>query len=333
MTPIENAAVLVTGGTGFIGSHLLERLVSMRARVRCLVRKSSPLLYLPRSGVELAYGDLAAGSGLREAVEGVDIVIHLAGVTKARSEKDYYAGNVQATANLLRACGEAPVPPSRFVHVSSLAAAGPSPGDAPLTEDAAPRPVSQYGQAKLEGERAVRASTLSGRAVIIRPPVVYGPRDTDVYEVLRWASKGFLFQIGSGNSYFSSIYVADLVEGLLAAATHPAAPGRTYFLAGAASVSWRDFATLAAGFTGGKLKVVNVPRSAASLIAWIAEMWGKTSGKPGILSRDKVAEASHRFWICSPDRARREIAFETRTPLREGIAQTLAWYKEARWLT
>jgi nucleoside-diphosphate-sugar epimerase len=114
--------ILVTGGAGFIGSHLVERLVAQGRAVRCLVRRSSSLHNLPRAGIDLAYGDLASGDGLPEAVRGVDTVIHLAGTTKATTVSGYYTGNAQATANLLRAAGAV----GRFVHVSSMAAAGPS---------------------------------------------------------------------------------------------------------------------------------------------------------------------------------------------------------------
>lgn len=331
MGPIENAVVLVTGGTGFIGSHLLERLVALRAHVRCLARKSSSRRYLPGSGVELVYGDLLTGAGLREAATGARIVFHLAGVTKARSIDDYYQGNVQATTNLLRACEEARV--GRFVHVSSLAAAGPSPEGAPLTEDAVPHPVSHYGESKLEAEQTVRASCLSGEAVIVRPPVVFGPRDTDVYQVLRWAAKGALLQIGAADSHFSSVYVKDLVEGLIAAAVHSDTGGRTYFISNAELVSWRGFAAIAAELARRRLRVVKVPLAAAYLIAWFAELWGRAAGKPGIVSRDKIAEASHRYWTCTPERARREIGFSAATPLREAVTLTLAWYKEAGWLS
>lgn len=333
MGPLENAVVLVTGATGFIGSHLVDRLVSMRARVRCLVRKSSSVRDLSGSGVELAYGDLVTGSGLREAAADARIVLHLAGATKARAIKDYYQGNVQATTNLLRACEETLHAPFRLVYVSSLAAMGPSPDGIPLTEDAAPRPVSHYGKSKLEAEQAVRTSPLSGQAVIVRPPVVFGPRDTDVYQVLRWARKGILIEIGGADSYFSSIYVKDLVEGLLAASLHPGAAGRTYFLSSADPVSWRGFAALASGLARRQVRVVRVPRRAATVIAWFAEMWGKAAAKPGIISRDKITEASHRFWTCTPERARRELSFRAATPLQEAVALTLAWYQEAGWLT
>ena len=161
--------ILVTGGTGFIGTHLLEALSAAGEPVRALVRRARAPRVLP-AGVEAVYGDLAAPSGIDEALAGVDTVIHLAGVTKALRTSDYYSGNVTATENLARAIGTRPI---RLVHASSLAAMGPSTAGHPLSEEATPHPVSHYGKSKLEAERAVRRLVPS--AVIVRPPVVYGP--------------------------------------------------------------------------------------------------------------------------------------------------------------
>ena len=199
--------ILVTGGTGFIGSHLVETLRARGEPVRCLVRRNR-LLHGE------FHGDLISGVGLDQALQGADTVIHLAGVTKALTSREYYAGNVRATENVARVTAGRGI---RLVHVSSLAAIGPSPNGAPVSEDAEPHPLTHYGESKLEGERIVRA--LVPDAVILRPPVVYGPRDTDVFEILRSVSRGFLLKIGAEESYFSLIYVKDLAEGLLAAAS------------------------------------------------------------------------------------------------------------------
>jgi len=246
--------VLVTGATGFIGSHLVERLALEGARLRCLVRRTSRLEGLP-PGVELAYADLAAGEGLEEAVRGARLVFHLAGVTKALSAESYYRGNALATAKLAAAlaCSEA-----RLVHVSSLAAVGPSPDGSPLNEDAEPRPVSHYGRSKLEAERAVRDSAAASRGVIVRPPVVYGPRDTDVLELLRMAARGWMPVVGDPEARFSVIYVGDLVEGLLAAAACEQAAGRTYFLAYPVAVSWEQFARVAGSHLGRRPRLVRI---------------------------------------------------------------------------
>jgi len=260
-----SSLILVTGGTGFVGSHVVERLVAASARVRCLVRASSSLRYLPREGVELVQGDLAAGTGIEAAVEGADVVVHVGGVTKALSEDAFYRGNLRATENLLHACKRQGDSVRRFIHVSSLAAIGPSPDLAPLDEDAAPHPLTWYGRSKLAAEGAVRASTLAGRAVILRPPVVYGPRDTDVFEVFRSVAKGMMVRIGRDESYFSYIHVKDLAEALWLAVSSEEAAGRTYFVANPEPVSWTAFAETAASIMGRRVRSVGVPAPLAYL--------------------------------------------------------------------
>jgi dihydroflavonol-4-reductase len=317
--------MLVTGGTGFIGSHLVERLVSLGHPVRCLVRRSSAAARIPDA--ELAYGDLARGEGLREALTDVECVIHLAGVTKALRPSDYYAGNGRATANLVRAMQGHP---ARLVHVSSLAAAGPSPDGVPLDEDTVPAPFTHYGRSKLEAEQAAR-----GRAgtVVVRPPVVYGPRDTDVFQLLKSISQGVVVEISGGERWFSAIFVKDLVEGILSAAGCPAAAGRTYYLTYPEPHTWGELGRAAAAIMRRQPRLIRVPYGVARTFGLAAEWWARATGKPGIVSREKVAEARCTHWTCSGARAARELGFTARTSLVDGLAETLAWYKGAGWLS
>ncbi|MDP9114252.1 MAG: NAD-dependent epimerase/dehydratase family protein [Acidobacteriota bacterium] len=310
--------ILVTGGSGFIGGHLVEALCARGERVRCLLRRRLAMR------AEVVWGDLISGAGVEEALEGVDLVMHLAGTTKALRVEDYYLGNVRATEKLASAVAGRGI---RFVHVSSLAAVGPSLDGTPVREDDEARPLTHYGKSKLEGERVVRG--LVPDAVIVRPPVVYGPRDTDVFQMLKPLSKGIALQIGAGERWFSAIYVGDLVEGLIAAC---AARGRTYFLANSTAVSWGQLRDSAARIMGRPARVMRVPQSAAYAAGWGAEMWARLTGKPGIISRDKVAEAQCRYWTCDTRRAAEEIGFEARTSLDAGLALTLEWYRENGWL-
>lgn len=320
--------ILVTGGTGFIGTHLLERLAAKGEKVRALVRRTRVARALP-PGVQTVYGDLTSGDGLVEALSGSDAVIHLAGVTKALRRDDYYTGNVQATERLARATADRGI---RLVHVSSLAAIGPAVSGTPLAEDAEAHPLSHYGKSKLEAERLI--GQLAPRAVIVRPPVVYGPRDTDVFQLLKSISKGLVLEIAGGERWFSAIYVKDLVEGLLAAAAAPSsAEGRAYFLAHAKPVSWRRLGEAAATIMGRNPLVVTVPFPIAHGVGACAEVWARLRGKPGIISREKIAEARCMAWTCETARAARELGFVAPTSLDAGLAATLAWYKEAGWLT
>lgn len=321
--------ILITGGTGFIGSHLVEAIRARGEPLRCLIRRDSFKRHpfaLPAEA-ELVFGDLVSGEGLRDALEGAGTVIHLAGVTKALSTSEFYSGNAQATENLARAVAGRGV---RFLHVSSLAAIGPSTDGTPLSDDAEPHPVTNYGTSKLEGERIARA--LVPDAVIVRPAVVYGPRDADLLKIFRSISRGFVLEISGGERWFQAIFVKDLVDGLLAAARTPQAHGRAYFLAHTKAVSWSEMSSAAARVMLKRTRVLRIPAQLAHAVGGLAEVYSRFTGKPVIISREKVKEAQCRHWTCDTRRAAKELGFEAQTPLELGLAQTLAWYKEAGWL-
>jgi nucleoside-diphosphate-sugar epimerase len=335
--------ILVTGGTGFIGSHLLDRLADAGEPVRALVRpqtaraqSAQPQTARPQTlrgktalphGVEAVSGDLATGEGLTDAARGADTIIHIAGVLKALTPEDYYRGNTRATENLARVAAECG---TRFVHVSSLAVCGPSPADGSVNEDSETRPMTHYGKSKLEAERILRS--LLPQAVIVRPPVVYGPRDTGVFPFLKSIARGVELQIAGGERWFSAIYVRDLVDGILAASTSPRAPGRTYFLSHAQPVNWSHLGDATARLVGRKRLVLRVPVSAAYGIGYLAELWSALTRKPGMVSREKIDEATCARWVCDSRRAATELGFEAKTSLDAGLAETLAWYKEAGWV-
>jgi nucleoside-diphosphate-sugar epimerase len=314
---------VVTGGTGFVGAHLIEMMAAAGETVRALVRRKTAL----PAGTEPILCDLTQARDLDEALRGADTVIHLAGVTKALRTADYYTGNLTATENLARAAVGRGL---RFVHVSSLAAVGPNPGNRPVTEDVEPLPITHYGKSKLEAERAVRHALPD--AVIVRPPVVYGPRDRDVFQLLKSISRGMVLEIAGGERWFSAIYVKDLCQGLLAAARSSRASGRTYFLSHATPLSWTEFDAAAARILGRSTRVVKVPVPIAQAVGVCAEMISRITGKPGIISREKIREARCRYWTCDTARATAELDFTATTRIEAGLSETLAWYKGAGWL-
>jgi dihydroflavonol-4-reductase len=315
--------ILVTGGTGFIGSHVLDRLSAAGGPVKALIRRRADL----PSGVQSALGDLAENRGLQEALKGVTTVIHIAGVIKALQSGDYYRGNVRATENLARLAAGRGI---RFVHVSSLAACGPCAGDTPIHEDVKPAPITHYGKSKLEAELALRA--LIRDSVIVRPPVVYGPRDRGVFGLLKSISRGVDARIGGGERWFSLVYIDDLVDGLLAAARAPHAAGRTYFISHPKPENWTSLGEISARIIGRKPVVLRVPVPAAYAVGWLGEVTARVTRKPGFVSREKIAEAAQRRWVCDPRRAAVELGVNASTSLEAGLACTLAWYKEAGWL-
>ena len=175
----------------------------------------------------MAYGDLESGAGIDEALRGADAVIHLAGVTKALHTDDYYSGNVRATEQLAHAMAGRGI---RLVHVSSLAAIGPVDSRRSLFRKM-PSPSRSRTTANRSSRRSVWYAISRPDAVIVRPPVVYGPRDTDVFQLLKSISKGLVLEIAGGERWFSAIYVKDLVEGLMARCPRARCSG-------SAAISW-----------------------------------------------------------------------------------------------
>ena len=198
--------VLVTGASGFFGSHVAEELARQGVDVRVLLRRTSSRAFLAGFPHEVAIGDVADAGSLPGAVAGVEAVVHAAGLIKARSAAEFDAINARGTANLLAAIGQAAPDLRRFVYVSSLAAHGPSEDGAPRRAEAEPRPLTAYGRSKLAGEEAVRASPISDRAVIVRPSVIYGPRDPALlsfFQAVRWRVAPLLM---GGHNRISIVY-------------------------------------------------------------------------------------------------------------------------------
>jgi dihydroflavonol-4-reductase len=320
--------VLVTGATGFIGTALVRRLIQGGDEVRSLVRKSSSTSTLGELPVEMVLGDLADEESLRRAVAGCELVYHLAGAVKALRPRDFFRVNGEGTRRVAVACAAAPTPP-RLVYVSSLAAAGPSAAHRPRHEEDPERPVSLYGESKLEGERALRS--LSGRmsASVVRPPIVYGPGDREFLPLLaRMARLGLSVQVGLAERRYSTLHVDDLCEGLLAVARR-GKPVRgegsegTYFLDDGAEHTWAEIGRVACAALGRRTVQLRLPIFLALAAAAVSSLRSALSGEPAIVSFDKLKEVRERAWTCSSDRARREVGYCPRFPLEPGLADAL----------
>lgn len=324
---------LVTGGTGFIGSFLAAKLVEEGWQVHCLVRKTSSLQYLQNLPVNLIYGDLFSLESLSGVMDEITHVFHLAGVTKALTSECYFRTNGSGTCNLLQYCARHARRLQRFVYVSSQAAAGPSPNQSPVREDDAPRPVSIYGRSKLEGEKCCASFGEQLPVTIIRSPIVYGPRDPNLYRYLKKQPRyGIRLRLKQHLRLNSLIHIHDLVRGLLAAAVHPESPGNTYFLANPAPYSWTQFFDSIARVTDRKAISINIPLWIFPMIAPLCKLHAKLSGKPTLLNAGRLSEMRHRFWVCSAEKARKQLGFTTSLSLEEGLRQTLDWYLQNEWL-
>jgi len=323
---------LVTGGQGFVGSHLCARLVEQGHRVRVLARPSSDLGNLTGVDVEVVRGDVTEPASLPSAVAGCDVIFHLAGALKGLREQDLFRVNADGTRNLVAAAAGAQPRPSRFVYVSSLAAAGPSPGGkAPRTEAMPPQPLTWYGHSKLAGEHAVRAA-VGLDWTIVRPPIVFGPRERDVLGYFRIARRGFLPVVGFSDRYYSLVYVGDLVDGLIRAAAAPAAMGQVYFLAGPEVVSWLELGQLIASALGVAGRPLRLAEFVAAAAGRIADLYALVRRQPEIFSSQKVIEMLAPAWVCSADQAAHDFGWRASTPLPDALATTARWYRKHGWL-
>jgi nucleoside-diphosphate-sugar epimerase len=324
--------VLVTGGTGFIGSHLVEALLAQGHEVRCLVRDTQRLGWIAGlPSVTIAHGGMDEPRSLLEGVRGVDQVYHVAGLTRARAAPDFFRVNGEGTRHLVHACLEAPRGPRRIVHLSSLAAVGPTPRATACAEDISPRPVSPYGWSKLQGETAVLGARDSLHVTVLRPPVVYGPRDRGVLEVVRWVARGLLPMPAGPSRNLSLCYVQDLVTALLTAGEAAVPSGEIFHVAGDGAFTWEQVGDALGEALGIHPTPLRIPVPILLALATGADAWAWFGGRPAYFSRGKVREAAG-HWVCDTGKARRQLGVVPRVGLRKGAAVTVDWYREAGWL-
>ena len=324
--------VLLTGATGFIGSYLAQYLIDRGYQVRCLVRTSSNLKWIADLNVECFYGSLQNLESLKNALADVDYIFHLAGVTKGLTEADFTYHNVTGTKKLLQAVLESDRKLKRFLFVSSQAAIGPSTGMEALTEEAIPHPVTPYGRSKLQAEQLVHSLNGHIPYTIVRPPAVYGPRDADVLQFFKTVKMGILPKLNGHDQCASIIHVKDLVRGIHLAATRKKAIGQTYFIANPQPASWDHIARVTSACFGHRAVAIAVPGFLLDGISLVADGWSKLTAKPAILGRHRVNEMKQDFWICSAEKIKKELRFESKIKLDDGICETLDWYKKHKWI-
>jgi dihydroflavonol-4-reductase len=324
--------VLVTGGTGFIGSHLVESLIERGFHVRCLVRKTSDLKWLRDLPIELAHGDCIDKDSLGGAVKGVDLVFHVAGVTKAIREKTYFEINAFGTENLIHACLEHNTHLERFIYVSSQAAAGPCRHGGRKEESDLCEPVSPYGRSKRMGEELAVAHSHELPLLILRPCAVYGPRDRDIYVFFKLLSKGIKPCLSGRDHHISLCYVGDIVQGILLAAEGQQASGEIFFLSDGHDYRLDEIGDIIARAMEVTPLCIRVPEWMLFGIAFFSEYLSKLTGKPPLINRGKVEEMVQGNWVCDITKAKTRLGFEPRIPLTQGAKLTFEWYRKERWL-
>ncbi len=323
--------VLVTGANGFLGSHLVEGILSMGHQVRGLVRKTSDLRWLEGSEIGLVYGEMTDSTTLREAVQDIDIIYHLAAVTRARHKEIYYRVNHQGTLNLLEACVQHNQTLQKFVLVSSLAAAGPSLPGRLLRESDQCRPVSDYGRSKFFAEQATAEYGDRLPVTVVRPPAIYGPRDVDFLAYFRILKRHLRPLLGFRERRLSICHVRDVVAGVILAAESHRSTGQTYFISGQ-EARWEELSRTMADALGVSALKVRVPLFALHLAAFLSEWFAPLLREAPTLDRRKARDMSQQYWTCDWGKAREELGYRPSVTLAEGMQETVEWYRNVGWL-
>jgi len=325
--------VFLTGGTGFIGTHLVSALLARGHYVTCLVRSPQKCAGLESRGVRLARGDLHTPEALREGCAGAEVIIHLAGVIAGRNAAEFIRANRDGTANVLAAAQEAnrTAAVRRFVFVSSIAATGPTVPGRALDESAPLHPVTPYGESKRAGEALVRAAGLPW--TIVRPPIVYGEWDRATLRIFALANRGVLPLFGDGSQELSAIHGADLAQALTAAAESAPAEGRVYFAAHPEMTTARGLG-LAVGRAVGRAHplVIPIPVPIARVLLTVVGTAARVAGQASVLSAERAPEFLAPAWTCRADALTRDTGWRAQIDLATGLERTARWYRQEGWL-
>ncbi len=323
---------LITGASGFVGSHLVDLLIEKNYKVRVIARSGSRLRWVRNQPIEVIHCEYNDKERLKTAVKDCDYIFHVAGVIKSKTKDGYFKGNRDVTRNLLDAVKSVKPNLKRFIHISSQAAVGPSPDDNPIDETAPYNPVSIYGKSKMAAELEVLKEKDSIPFTICRPPSVYGPRDAEILVLFQTIAKGLHPLIGLEKKNISLIHVSDLVRGLLLAAESHKAEGQIYFISSEEYYNWDEVGNLASRLLGKKVFKVRIPHFLVYAVAGISQFLSYFKKEPVKLSLEFANEMIQKNWTCSVRKAIDELGYHQLIDLESGFRETIEWYKKEKWL-
>lgn len=324
--------VLVTGASGFLGSHVSDQLAAAGQELRLLLRPTSSTEFIQGFTYERANGDIRDAAALDAAVQGIDCVVHLAGLTSSLKESQYTEVNRRGTERILHAAVEAGV--SKFVYVSSLAAQGPSlDGSMPDPQTSRPQPICAYGRSKLAGEYAALALKGRMQVVILRPPSVYGPRDRDFLTFFRLVDRWRVMPYyGDGLNRVSWINVLDCAAAIVAATLNETESGAVYTMADGEPHTWRELVEALATSLGKRPLGLYLPPQLFKVAGAVSGVAGSALGRTLNLTPEKVMQMSQRYWICDNQRINADLGWTPHFNAQDGIAATVKWYRQEGWL-
>lgn len=323
---------VVTGASGFVGSHLADFLLAKNFEVRCIVRKSSNLKWLEGKDIKIFDCGLFDKVALKEAFNGANYIFHVAGVVKAKNEEGYFKGNVEATKILLEVAEEMKDSIKKFLVVSSQTVSGPSYDRKPVNEDDKCNPLTTYARSKLKQEQVTLEYKDIFPITICRGPAIYGERDTEIFIYFQVFNRGLTTMIGFDKKELSLLHVADLVEGLYLAAVSEKSNGEIYFISSEKFYTWDEVGKVTSKVLNQKAFRIRIPHFIVFIVAAFAQFFAMFSSKPATLNIEKAKDLTQKYWICDTSKAINDLGYRQRVSLEEGIQRTCDWYKKMNWI-
>lgn len=331
---MENQKIsVVTGGNGFVGSHLVDLLIKEGHKIKCIVRESSNLRWLDGKDVEIVKCGLFDKEGLKDTLKDADYLFHVAGVVKAKNEEGYFKGNVETTRNLLNSLLEVNPDIKRVVIVSSQTAGGPSVGiDQSKKESDPSEPITTYGRSKKAQEELAKEYMDKLPISIVRAPAIYGERDTEIYLVFKTYKAGLFTLIGFNDKRLSLIHVADLVKGLYLCTQTDKAIGQTYNISSEKFYTWPEIGEEIKKSFGRKALTLRLPHFLVYSVAAVAQFFATFSSKAATFNLEKARDFVQTYWTLDVNKAKEELGYTQSVSMADGIKRTIDWYKENKWL-
>jgi nucleoside-diphosphate-sugar epimerase len=324
--------VLITGASGFLGYHLIQTAIAANFEVFAAVRKNSNIEHLsefPLKYLYLNYEDPEQMSRLI-AENKIDFIIHSAGVTKAIRQEVYDQVNAGYTINLAKAAENSGSICKKIVFISSLAAVGPlNDGQQKITEQTHPRPVTAYGRSKLLAENQL--ASISIPTTILRPTAIYGPRDKDIFIMLKTISNGMDPYIGKIVQELSFVHAEDVALAAVQSLTIKNALG-IYHITDGNSYNRYEFSDISKSILNRKAFRFHLPMPLVKSLAFLLENVNGWLNKPSVISREKLHELAAINWICDITKANKDLNFTPKYNLQTGLEDTISWYKKNKWL-
>lgn len=323
---------VVTGASGFVGSHLVDKLLAEGHHVKCILRSSSSRRWLEGKPVEISNCGLFDKEALKNVLKDADYVYHVAGVVKAKREEDYFKGNVESTRTLLDVVSEVNPNLKRFVVTSSQTACGPSLDGKPCTEETVEHPITTYGRSKLAQEKLAQSYFDKLPITIVRPPAVFGERDTEVYLIFKTYKAGLFTLIGFDDKKLNLIHVADLVNGIYEASVSANTVGKKYFIASEELYTWPQVGKAIGKALGKWALTLRLPHSLVYSVAAVAQFFAMFSSKAATFNLEKARDFVQPGWTCEVSKAKKDFGYTQKVSLEEGLKRSIDWYKEMKWL-